>query len=330
MTLGKVTRWLDQICAAECEETQFPSPLSTSPPQPSLKRTHDSETTIMEPSKKQRKSQWESASDTSSQLPTLRDDVTFLSQPASTASQARQRSPSPARHKTLLANATPRVYYFHERDEPKDLTAKSLLGFLSQETSWRPESAKIQEAATGSWKCARQQRSESSWVTEVTRPMLLASIGDLPLEAWGMFTNGYANHVDHPHTGTQVLGAGCEIKPKYGNLLEAEIQLGVWTAGLFSWAFEHRVGPDLPPPLVGFISVGESWEFYIIYGVPTEVGEDNELPGLAEVHVWGPLSDLAGRTSTEKTCTALAQTLRRVMEYICGDYIERLEASVIA
>ena len=187
MTLGKVSRWLDQICAAECEETQFPTPLSTSPPQPSLKRTHDSETTIMEPSKKQHKSQWESASDTSSQLPTLRDDVTFLSQPASTASQARQRSPSPARHKTLLANATPRVYYFHERDEPKDLTAKSLLGFLSQETSWRPESAKILEAATGSWKCARQQRSESSWVTEVTRPMLLASIGDLPLEAWGMY-----------------------------------------------------------------------------------------------------------------------------------------------
>ncbi|KNG88153.1 hypothetical protein ANOM_003362 [Aspergillus nomiae NRRL 13137] len=325
MTLGKVTRWLDQICAAECEETQFPTPLSTSPPQPSLKRIHDSETTIKEPSKKQRKSQLESASDTSSQLPTLRDDGTFLSQPASTASQARQWSPSPARHKTLLANATPRVYYFHERDEPKDFTAKSLFGFLSQETSWRPESAKIQEAATGSWKCARQQRSESSWVTEVTRPMLLASIGDLPLEAWGIvnrptpatnrnkppeidviaksttFTNGYANHVDHPHTGAQVLGAGCEIKPKYGNLLEAEIQPGVWAAGLFSWAFEHRVGPDLPPPLVGFISVGESWEFYIIYGVPTEVGEDNELPGLAEVHVWGPLSDLAGRTSTEKT-----------------------------
>jgi hypothetical protein len=141
----------------------------------------------MEPSKKPRKNQLKSASDTSSQLPTLRDDVTLLSQSASVASQARQRSPSPARHKTLLANATPRIHYFHERDEPRNLTIKNLLGFLTEETHWRPDAGKIQEAAAGSWKCARQQRSESSWVTDVTRPMLLASIGDLPLESWGVY-----------------------------------------------------------------------------------------------------------------------------------------------
>ena len=143
------------------------------------------------------------------------------------------------------------------------------------------------------------------------------------------FPNGYVNHVDHSHTGTHVLGLGSEIKPKYGNLIEAEVQLGVWMAGFFSWAFRHRTGSEIPPPMVGYISVGESWEIYIVHGVAEETIIDGTQK-LGEVRVWGPLSELAGRTSNNRTCLALAKTLRQVMVYLCGEYIDQLQKAVIS
>ncbi|KAJ5627238.1 hypothetical protein N7528_004665 [Penicillium herquei] len=284
-----------------------------------------------------------------------------------------QQSLSPARQKTLLANKNtrPRVTYVHEQDEPKNYAAKDLLVFIRQASDWSLDMNKIKEASTGSRKCSTQQRSESSWVTEVTRTMLLLSQGDMKLESWGVqnesvrscyqpqyttrdrcnrkidyvvgfpseswqelyekanikFTDGYSNHVDHVHTGTSVIGVGIGVKPQYGNRMEAEVQLGAWMAGHFLWAFEHR-GPEIPPPMVGIISVGETWDFYITYGVPAEASNDDPLSPLEEVHVWGPFSDLSGRTSTDKACVDLSQTLHRIMEYMCNDYLESLGRSV--
>ncbi|OJJ31652.1 hypothetical protein ASPWEDRAFT_45621 [Aspergillus wentii DTO 134E9] len=86
------------------------------------------------------------------------------------------------------------------------------------------------------------------------------------------------SHISDPHTGRQLLGLGLEVKASNGDLAEAQVQLGVWMAGLVSWAFDHRREAVLPPPIVGCIAMGDRWEFYIIYGV-----EDETTRELAEV-----------------------------------------------
>lgn len=141
------------------------------------------------------------------------------------------------------------------------------------------------------------------------------------------FAGNYINHVDHPHTGRQVLGCCCEIKPPNGNLFEAQVQLGVWMAGFFSWAFQHRSGTQTPPPMVGLIPAGEIWGFYIVYGVQEGI-DNNGQPKLGEVRVWGPLPELNGQPTNEKLCSSLVKTLHRVMEYLCGRYIDQLQRSI--
>ncbi|KAH8429211.1 uncharacterized protein LDX57_006878 [Aspergillus melleus] len=207
---------------------------------------------------------------------------------------------------------------------------------LAEDTpDWEPDPNKIQEVLTGSRKYVTQQRSELSWMTEVSRPILQAAIGDLPLESWGVLTetasayqplytardhydrkidwvvgfpeeqweslygsaaakfrSPFINHLDHPHTGTQVLGCGCVIKLRDGNLLEAQVQLGV-----FSWAFQHRSGTQNPPPMIRIISVGDIWGFYIIYAVQEEAN-DGVKRDVGEVRVWGPFPELGGRCSS--------------------------------
>ena len=143
----------------------------------------------IDPSKRQRREvdETESASAASSRILPLHNDIT-LSPSASIASHSHRRSPSPARHKTILATSpAPRVLYLHELDDPCNDVAKSLREFLAESNDWEPAVQKIQEAFSGSWKCATQQWSESCWVTEVTRSMLQAAIEDLPLEAWGVY-----------------------------------------------------------------------------------------------------------------------------------------------
>ncbi|OOF99852.1 hypothetical protein ASPCADRAFT_402518 [Aspergillus carbonarius ITEM 5010] len=383
MEFDRIHEWLGRIdCARSTRDNPGghdspDGPIPPTPPSISILLPIKREYTLwtIDPSKRQRRGvdETESASAASSRILPLHNDIT-LSPSASIASHSHRRSPSPARHKTILAtSAAPRVLYLHELDDPCNDVAKSLREFLAESNDWEPAVQKIQEAFSGSWKCATQQWSESCWVTEVTRSMLQAAIEDLPLEAWGVqtesvgteyqprytardrcnrkidyvvgfpkdhweelymkvankFPNGYVNHVDHSHTGTHVLGLGSEIKPKYGNLIEAEVQLGVWMAGFFSWAFRHRTGSEIPPPMVGYISVGESWEIYIVHGVAEETIIDGTQK-LGEVRVWGPLSELAGRTSNNRTCLALAKTLRQVMVYLCGEYIDQLQKAVIS
>ncbi|PLB44908.1 hypothetical protein P170DRAFT_479449 [Aspergillus steynii IBT 23096] len=126
------------------------------------------------------------------------------------------------------------------------------------------------------------------------------------------------SHITHPHTGARFLGPGFEIKASDGNLVEAQVQLGVWMAGLITWMWERRCKGALPPPVVGCISIGERWDFYIIYGV--------EIVGSArpEVRVWGPLSDLDARTGSRKATTLLAKRLRQVMKYTESQYFQQL------
>ena len=97
----------------------------------------------------------------------------------------------------------------------------------------------------------------------------------LPVHLWksdyeraGLNTPGKCfSHINHPHTGKRILGPGVEIKAADGNLVEAQVQLGVWMAGLLMWAFaQNKTVKDLPP-LLGCTAVGEDWKFYIAVGV---------------------------------------------------------------
>ncbi|KAL2812681.1 hypothetical protein BDW59DRAFT_36804 [Aspergillus cavernicola] len=130
--------------------------------------------------------------------------------------------------------------------------------------------------------------------------------------------NQSMSHIDHPHTGDRLLGIGFEVKASDGNLDEAEVQLGVWMAGLVSWMWERRCGTPTPPPVIGCISIGDQLDFYIVYGVEGANGE------LDRVCVWGPLSDLSGRLGSHKSTCALIKTMRRVMQYTSGRYVDLL------
>lgn len=104
----------------------------------------------------------------------------------------------------------------------------------------------------------------------------------LPVESWkvdyeqaGLNTPGKCfSHMTHPHTGKRILGPGVEIKAADGNLVEAQVQLGVWMTGLLMWAFAQRKSVKDLPPLIGCTAVGEDWKFYIAIGV--------EGPGVLE------------------------------------------------
>lgn len=97
----------------------------------------------------------------------------------------------------------------------------------------------------------------------------------LPLDKWdseyeraGLTGPGKCcSRVSHPHTGKRILGPGVEVKAADGNLVEAQVQLGVWSAGLLLWAAEQRQPGNPLPPIVGCTAVGEDWKFYIIFGI---------------------------------------------------------------
>lgn len=97
----------------------------------------------------------------------------------------------------------------------------------------------------------------------------------LPVESWkvdyeqaGLNTPGKCfSHITHPHTGKLILGPGVEIKAADGNLVEAQVQRGVWMTGLLMWAFAQRKSVKDLPPLIGCTAVGEDWKFYIAIGV---------------------------------------------------------------
>lgn len=97
----------------------------------------------------------------------------------------------------------------------------------------------------------------------------------LPVNAWeveyeraGLHTLGkYFSHMTHPHTGKRVLGPGIEVKAADGNLVDAQVQLGVWMTGFLMRAFAQRKSVKNLPPLIGCTAVGEDWKFYITIGV---------------------------------------------------------------
>lgn len=62
------------------------------------------------------------------------------------------------------------------------------------------------------------------------------------------------------------MGAGIEVKGADGNLIEAQVHLGVWMAGLLMWASQQRKNSTEIPPVVGCTAVGQDWKFYIIVG----------------------------------------------------------------
>ena len=129
------------------------------------------------------------------------------------------------------------------------------------------------------------------------------------------------SHIAHPHTGARVLSFGCGVKAPDGNLIEAEVQLGVWMSGLFSWMLQHRREAIPLPPVVGCVCMEANWEFHIVYCV--EETDDPHIP-TPQVRIWGPLSDLGGRTGSHRAVCTLATHLRRVMQYVCGDFTEQL------
>ncbi|KAJ5457285.1 hypothetical protein N7530_012559 [Penicillium desertorum] len=270
-------------------------------------------------------------------------------------SAGRSRSPSPIRVKAELAAASPRVVYIHESADPQSVAASQLLATLTHDSGFSENEDIARKISNASGKCATELRSEGSWVHKVALPLLEGAIAELPLECWsvqtvsvdpqyqprytarytynrkidlvvglpldawedeyeraGLHTPGkYFNHMTHPHTGKRVLGPGVKIKAADGNLIEAPVQIGVWMTGLLRWAFAQRKSVKDLPPLVGCTAVGEDWKFYIATGV-----EGSGI--LKEVRIWGPLSDLDGRTTSVKHTKSLLRTLRRVMEYTIG------------
>ncbi|KAF9250355.1 hypothetical protein DTO006G1_6754 [Penicillium roqueforti] len=291
----------------------------------------------------------------------LADEIISLAPSSSAASRGggRSRSSSPSRVKAELATAIPRVVYIHESADPKSRAASQLLADLTQDSEFSGNEDVAQKISSASCQCATEFRSEGSWVHKVALPLLESAIAELPLECWsiqtesvdpqyqprytardtynrkidlvvglpvnayevqyekaGLHTTGkYFSHMTHPHTGKRVLGPGVEIKAADGNLVEAQVQIGVWMTGLLMWAFAQRKSVKDLPPLVGCTAVGEDWKFYIATGV-------EESGVLKEVRIWGPLSDLDGRTTSVKHTTSLLGTLRRVMEYTIGQYKE--------
>ncbi|KAJ5580220.1 uncharacterized protein N7459_006205 [Penicillium hispanicum] len=131
------------------------------------------------------------------------------------------------------------------------------------------------------------------------------------------------SHILHPHTGKRILGLGIEIKAADGNLIEAQVQLGVWMSGLLMWAFTQRKDGICPPPLVGCTVVGEDWKFYIAVAGNASSGTLEEVK-----RIWGPLSDLDGHTSSVKQTESLIRKLRRVMTYIVSEYQESIFRSM--
>ncbi|KAJ6003528.1 hypothetical protein N7522_006220 [Penicillium canescens] len=316
-----------------------------------------------DPSKRPYRPGSETGSTVSVRLP---DDITSLAPSSSVTSRGgRSRSSSPSRVKAELAAATPRVVYIHESTDPNSVAASLLLATLTKGSEYGPDEEVARKVANASCQCATELRSEGSWLNKVALPLLEGAIAELPLECWsiqtesvdpqyqprytardtytrkvdlvvglpvdfwkvdyeqaGLNTPGKCfSHMTHPHTGKRVLGPGVEIKAADGNLVEAQVQLGVWMTGLLMWAFAQRkIVTDLPP-LVGCTAVGEDWKFYIAIGV--------EGSGtLEEVRIWGPLSDLDGRTTSIKHAKSLLRTLRGVMEYTIGQYRETIFRSV--
>ncbi|KAJ5201003.1 hypothetical protein N7449_005806 [Penicillium cf. viridicatum] len=283
----------------------------------------------------------------------LPDDITSLAPSSSAASRGgRSRSSSPSRVKAELAAATPGSSTYMNLPTRKASLRGSEFG-LDEDVARKISNASCQ--------CATELRSEGSWLNKVALPLLDGAIAELPLECWsiqtesvdpqyqprytardtynrkvdlvvglpveswkvdyeqaGLNTPGKCfNHMTHPHTGKRILGPGVEIKAADGNLVEAQVQLGVWMTGLLMWAFAQRKSVKDLPPLIGCTAVGEDWKFYIAIGV--------EGPGVLEqVRIWGPLSDLDGRTTSVKHTTSLLRTLRRVMEYTIGQYREEI------
>ncbi|CAI7587121.1 unnamed protein product [Penicillium palitans] len=308
-----------------------------------------------DPSKRPHRTASETASTVSVRLP---DDIISLAPSSSAASRGgRSRSSSPSRVKAELAAASPKIVYMHESADPKSVAASQLLATLTQDSESGGNDDVARKVSNASCQCATELRSDGSWVNKVALPLLEGAIAELPLDCWsvqtesvdpqyqprytardtynrkidlvvglpvddweveyeqaGLHTPGISfSHMTHRHTGKRVLGPGVEIKAADGNLVEAQVQIGVWMTGLLMWAFAQRKTTQDLPPLVGCTAVGEDWKFYIAIGV-----EGSGV--LKEVRIWGPLSDLDGRTTSVKHTMSLLKTLRRVMEYTVGQY----------
>lgn len=110
----------------------------------------------------------------------------------------------------------------------------------------------------------------------------------LPVDPWkadyeqaGSAAPGkYFSHISHPHSGKRILGPGIEIKAADGNLVEAQVQLGVWMMVLSMWAYAQRTRVVDLPPLVGCAAVGEDWKFYIASGVEGPAGILDEVASM--------------------------------------------------
>lgn len=126
----------------------------------------------------------ETASTISIRLP---DDITSLAPSSSAASRgARSRSSSPSRVKAELATASPRVVYVHESTDPKSVAASQLLATLTQGSEFDPDEDAARKISNASCQCATELRSEGSWLTKVSLPLLEGAIAKLPLECWSM------------------------------------------------------------------------------------------------------------------------------------------------
>ncbi|KAJ5177354.1 uncharacterized protein N7500_000053 [Penicillium coprophilum] len=267
----------------------------------------------------------------------LPDDTISLVPSSSTDSQAgRSCSLNPSRVIAEFSAANPRVN-IHEPADPQSLAASQPLASLTQDSQFGENEDIAQKIPNASRQYVAGLRSEISWVNKVAMPLLEGAIAELPSQTesidpqyqprytardvynrkvdlvvglpvydWeaqyataGLHTPGkYFNHMTHPHTGNRVLGPGVEIKAADGNLVEAQVQIGLSHNGR-TWKTCLR--------LLDVLLLGKRG-FYI--GVGLEGPE----------RIWGPLAELDARIASVKHTMSLLRTLRRVMEYTFGKY----------
>ncbi|KAF2106054.1 hypothetical protein BDV96DRAFT_339319 [Lophiotrema nucula] len=99
------------------------------------------------------------------------------------------------------------------------------------------------------------------------------------------------SHTTDPFTKRTALFSGLEVKPDYGNLTEAELQMSIWMAASLRKKQElataagvpYKSLPDLVEPAVAVVG----HQHYIYYAFQ----QDDFVDGQRGVHVLGPESD---------------------------------------
>ncbi|KAJ6184064.1 hypothetical protein N7519_005365 [Penicillium mononematosum] len=264
--------------------------------------------------------------------------------------------------KALGSSATPLIRFIRGDEDPESIPATELLGRLRVDLSTPlspSDKEKVAEISKVSFKGKNETWSPARLVDQVVLPLLRVAIGDSPLEAMScrgelinpiylpcnvpqvlvcsidivfefpralwkfQYKAAGAEENDMSHISNTYGGPGFVVKSVDVDILESQIELGVWMAGYLTWLTSHHNRNIDITPLGGCTVRGDVWDFYVAFG--EYVRDDiNQVEILVRVNVWGPLPDLTGFTGNTPSAMSLACTLRRIIDFTKGDFIDKL------